>query len=240
MTKKVLTLIHGEEIEIASGQKILPAETYQTLLTAKEMLDKVREDAKKFTAENVVEAEKIKEQAEKEGFAKGLELWAKQIKNLEEEIDNTHREVQKLVIPVALKAARKIVAKEIELHPEIIVDTVSNNLKAVAQHTKIKIFVNKDDYEILESHKNQLKGLFESLKSLSIVPTPDVDKGGYIIETEVGIINGQIGNRWTLLEKAFEKLIPIDEESPTTDKETKKDKKKKEDKEKKDQDEEPS
>jgi type III secretion protein L len=224
VSRKVLTLIHGEEIEVASGQKILSADTYQSLLTAKEMLDKVREDAKKFIEQNVVEAEKIKEQAEKEGFAKGMEQWAEQIEKLEQQIENTLSEMQQLVIPVALKAAKKIVAKELELHPEIIIETVANNLKAVAQHTKIKIFVNKEDFEMLESHKNELKALFESLKSLSIIPTEDVDKGGYIIETEVGIINGQLGNRWALLEKAFEKLIPVpDVVTPSTKKRAKKD-----------------
>lgn len=208
MSRKALTLIHGEEIEIAAGIQILPAEDYQSLLSAQEMLDKVREDAKKFVEKNVAEVETIKEEAEKAGFDEGLQKWADQLKKLEEEIERSHSEVQKLVIPVALRAAKKIVAQELKLDPKIIVSIVAENLKAITQHTKIKIFVSREDFSVLDSHKNELKSLFENLKSLTIIPSDDVETGGYIIESEIGIINGQLGNRWSLLERAFEKLMP--------------------------------
>lgn len=227
MSRKVLSLISEEEFEIAPGVNILPAEAYQKLLTAQEMLVKVREDAKQFIEKNVIEAEKIKEEAEKAGFAEGLKQWVDQLGKLEEEIKNTASEMEKMVIPVALKAAKKIVAQELKLDPAIIVGIVADNLKAISQHTKIKIYVNREDFPILDSHKNDLKALFETLKSLTIIPNNDVERGGYIIETEIGIINGQLGNRWSLLEKAFEKLMPASPNGttalpkPTADEESK-------------------
>ena len=59
----------------------------------------------------------------------------------------------------------------------------------------------------MEQHKSQIKELFEDLQSLSIRPRDDIEPSSCVIETEVGIINAQMTHRWSILEKAFEKLL---------------------------------
>ena len=112
-----------------------------------------------------------------------------------------------MVFPVALKAAKKIVGKEIELAPDAIISIITANIRPVAQHKKIVIFVNKEDWKRVEQHKSQIKELFEDLQSLSIRPRDDIEPSSCVIETEVGIINAQMTHRWSILEKAFEKLL---------------------------------
>ena len=93
--------------------------------------------------------------------------------------------------------------REIELSEDLIVDIVASNLKAVLQHKKITIYVNKKEIESLEKHKQQLRDLFENLESFSIRPRDDIAPGGCVIETEIGIINAQMEHRWQVLEQAF-------------------------------------
>lgn len=174
------------------------------MLSSEEMVEKVKEDANRYIQETVTESEKLKEAAEKAGFEEGFKKWAEQIAKLEEEIDRVRKDMEKMVIPIALKAAKKIVGREIELSETAIVDIVASNLKAVAQHKKIKIYVNKADLEVLEAHKPQLKERFESLESLSLIERSDIKAGGCVIETEGGIINAQLENQWKILEQAFE------------------------------------
>ncbi len=207
MSKKVFTLIHGDKVHLGPKKKILKAEEISEALTAVEMLDKVKEDAEKYRHEVAVESEKIKEEAQKEGFEEGFKKWAEHIVGLEKEIQNVRQDVEKSIIPVALMAAKKIVGREISLSQDTIVDIVSTNLKAVAHHKKIKIYANKNDLEILEKNKNKLKQVFEGLESLTLVEKNDVAPGGCIIETEGGIINAQLENQWRVLEKAFQTLI---------------------------------
>lgn len=176
-------------------------------MDAEKTLEAVKNDAVRYKTEVAAECEVIKEAARKEGYEAGFKEWGEHVARLEEEISKVRQEMEKVVIPVALKAAKKILGKEIELNENAILDIVSNCLKSVSTHKKITIYVNRKDLEILESNKNRLKQIFENLETLSIRERADIEPSGCIIETEGGIINAQLSNQWTVLENAFENLM---------------------------------
>lgn len=200
---KYFSLISGDEVRVAPGEKIIPAKEFSTLYKASEILKIVKKDAEEFTKKTVEEAEKMKELSFQEGFQAGLESFNLHLLTLNEEIQTLRKEIHDKIIPLALKAARKIVGEELKLHPDRIVDVVLNSLKPAVQHRKIVIFVNKADLEALEANKPKIKQIFEHLESLSIQERDDVEPGGCIIQTEAGIINAQLENQWQALESAF-------------------------------------
>jgi len=214
VSKRFFTLIFGDRLHAAPQTKVIPAGELSVLQDASEVLDHIKEDAEKYRLEVTKELELLKENAYKAGYQKGYEQWAELLVGFEKKLEVLHKEMQQVIIPVALKAAKKIVGKEIELSEDAIVDIVSSNLKAVSQHKKIVIYVNKKDLEILEKNKPKLSSLFENLESLSIRPRDDIEPRGCIIETETGIINAQMEHRWKVLEKAFEALINSPPEIP--------------------------
>lgn len=207
MSKKLFSLIYGDKNKVAANQRIVPADSVRQLLDAQEVLDKVKSDAEKYKLEVAQECEKLKESAQAAGFVEGYQKWAEHIAKLEEEIVKVRQELEKLLIPVALKAAKKIVGREIELSEDTIVDIVSNSLKAVSQHKKITIYVNKKDLDPLEHSRTRLKEIFEGLEVLSLRERADIARGGCVIETEGGIINAQLENQWSALERAFASLM---------------------------------
>ncbi len=205
-SKKLFSLIYGDTIRQATADKIVPAEDISKLLTAEEVLQTVMSEADKYRKAVIEECEALKEHAQKEGFQEGYEQWTVHLAKMEEEIATVREEMQKLIFPVSLKAAKIMVSSELALQPAAILNIVSTALKSVAQHKKIVIYVNKNDLEMLESNKGKIKQIFESLESLSIRDRDDVEQGGCIIETEGGIINAQLKDRWRNLESAFESL----------------------------------
>lgn len=205
--KKFFSLLHGDQIHVAPETKVLSADAFSSLLTAEEVLEQIKKDAEQYRLEVVKECEKLKEQAQKEGFEVGLQQWTEMLTNLENQIGAIRKETEQQIIPIALKAAKKIVSREIELSPQTVVDIVSNNLKAVAAHKKIVVYANKKDVDVLEKNKPQLKQIFENVESLAIRERADVAQGGCIIETEGGIINAQIDTLWSAFERAFEVLL---------------------------------
>ncbi len=207
MSKKIFTLIHGDRIHTAPKQKIIRADDISSLQEAKEVLQSIKQDAKQYRLQIAKEGEEIKEQAFREGYEEGFEKWTSHLAHFEAQLAALRKEMQEVIIPIALKAAKKIVAREIELSEEVIVDIVASHLKAVAQHKKITVYVNKKDLDILEKNKPRLRELFEQAESLSIRSRADIAIGGCIIETEVGIINAQMDHRWQALERAFEALL---------------------------------
>lgn len=206
MSKKLFTLIYGDRILVAPKEKIIPAEELSTLQNATEVLEHIHLDAERYRMQVTKEGEQLKENAFKDGYENGFKQWAEHLMEFEKKLEDLHKEMQQAVIPIALKAAKKMVGREIELSEETIVDIVASNLKAVGQHKKITIFVNKKELDVLEKNKSRLRELFENLESLSIRPRDDIAPGGCVIETEVGIINAQMEHRWHILEKAFEAL----------------------------------
>ncbi|MBN9377330.1 MAG: type III secretion system protein [Chlamydiales bacterium 38-26] len=211
MKKKFFSLIHGDSIHIAPETKVIPATEFSKALEAYEIVETVKADALKYKQEVAEEVEKLKEQAQKEGFEEGFKKWMEQIAKVEEEIIQVRHETEKVALPVALKAAKKIVGRELEVSENAIVDIVSNSLKAVVTHKRITIYVNRKDLEALEKSRIDLKNLFENLEVLTLRERSDVAPGGCIIETEGGIINAQLENQWRIMENAFDKMMKQNE-----------------------------
>lgn len=203
--KKLFTLVYGDTVHTAPKTKIIRADLFSKLVEADELLKKIHEDSERHHRETIEECQHIKEEAKKEGFEAGFKQWAEQLAKLEQEITKVRGDLERTILPVALKAAKKIVGREIELNPNTIADIIANNLKAVAQHKKVIVYVNKADLVLLEANKKKLKEVFERLDSFAIQERDTVKEGGCVIETEAGIINAQ--NQWEVLEKAFENLM---------------------------------
>lgn len=205
--KKFFSLIYGDKVHVAPQTKVVDAEEFSRLMDAEEVLQNVKKDALKYREEVAAECEKIKEQAAKEGFEEGFAKWAEQLALLEQHIAEVGKTYEKVLVPVATKAAKKIVGDELATREDTIVDIVANLLKAVAQHKKITIYVNRKHLKALEENRPRLKEIFEELQSLSIRERNDIDEGGCVVETEGGIINAQLSNQWQLLEQAFETIF---------------------------------
>ncbi len=204
---KFFSLFFGKEVRVAPGKKVIPGKEFSTLEDAHEILKTVKAEAVVFKQEAVKEAEAIKEQAFKEGFQEGLTSLNKHIIALDKELKTLREDIQKKLLPLSLKAARKIIGEELRLHPDRIVDIVLTSLKPVTQHRKITIYVNKADLPTIEENRGKIKKIFEHLESFSIQERGDIEPGGCMIETEAGIINAQLENQWRALESAFESFM---------------------------------
>ncbi|MCB1109864.1 MAG: HrpE/YscL family type III secretion apparatus protein [Chlamydiia bacterium] len=204
---KYFSLIYSGEIHQGSEGKIIPAEELSELLKASEVLQKARTDVKTYLENNKEECQKLLNQAEEAGFNKGLAEFNKQIIHYQERVKQMEHELQKVILPLALKAAKKIVGRELELKPETIVDIVRQTLKPVTQNHHIKIIVSKQDREALEKKKGELRQMLEHVQTFIIEEREDITPGGCIIETEAGIINASLENQWRALESAFEAFM---------------------------------
>ena len=86
---------------------------------------------------------KSKNRLFRRAFRKGSNRSISHIIALDRELKEIREEVHKKILPLALKAARKIVGEELKLHPDRIVDIVMTALKPVTQHRKIVLYVNR-------------------------------------------------------------------------------------------------
>ncbi len=200
-------MIKGEGVHLAPQKKVVPASEFSKLVEADGILKQIQTEAQDFRRQVASEGEKLKEEAEKKGFEEGLKQWNEKIALLEKEISKVRSDMENSLVPLAMAAVKKIIGREIELKPETVVDLIATSLKSVSHHKKIALFVNKNDLEIVEKMRPQLKAIFEHLESLTIATREDVPPGGCIIETEAGIVNVGLESQLGALEAAFTNLV---------------------------------
>ena len=200
----LLSLIYDGKIQAPANKKILKSAEFTQLISIEELFEKAHQEVLQLEQETHQNAELLKKQGYEDGKQEGLALYNQHMIYLDQKVKEMEHEMQKLILPLALKAAKKIVGTELKLHPESIVDIVMQALKPVRQNYEIKIFVSKEDKEELEKEKEKLKLLFDHLRILTIEERENLTKGSCIIETEGGIINASLDNQWKALEAAFE------------------------------------
>jgi type III secretion protein L len=204
---KLFELISNNQVHLAEGQKVVPKDDFTTLVEAKQIVEKANEDADNLLEETSKKCEELKEAAQKEGHQKGLEQLNEQIIGLDQEKKRLRHEMNKLILPLALKVAKKIVAKELETHPDTIVDIVMQALSAVLHNHRVTIWVNKADKEILDTQKSKLKEKLDQVESLSIKERDDITPGGCIIESETGVVNAELENQFRAIEATLDKYL---------------------------------
>jgi type III secretion protein L len=205
--KKFFTLLSGASVHAAPNAKVIPRKEFSDAITAAQVLERAYKEVDQYKEEVAIECEKLKVQAQQEGFQEGFVQWAGHMAELEAEMANVNKATEKMIIPVALKAAKKIVGREIELSESAIVDIVASKLKSVKQSKQVIVHVCPKDLQNVEKHRADLYAVFEKLESLSIRANEDVKPGGCIIETEAGIINAQLDKQWEILEQAFKSMM---------------------------------
>ncbi|MBS0585014.1 MAG: HrpE/YscL family type III secretion apparatus protein [Verrucomicrobia bacterium] len=208
MEKSMYTFSLIQKGSIHTGKdKIIPKKDFETLLSAKQVLTTAKKEAKELHEETLLACEKLKEEAKEAGYQDGLAKFYEHLFAFDEKIKVLRHEMQKAVLPLVLKATKRIIGDEIEMHPESVVPIVLQAVKAVLSCRVVKLYVNKDDLPILEKHKKKLKAPFEHLESFHLEERSDVARGSCIIETEKGILNATLENQYRALERAFETFI---------------------------------
>lgn len=204
---KLFTLINTDRVDFNPKQKIIRQNQFSSLIDIQELLQQAQLEIEQLRSKTSDECARLKEEAKEEGFQKGLESLNEQILSFDQAKKQLFHEMNSHLLSLALKAAKKIVAQQLKLHPETIVDIVLQTLIPVFQSRQITIYVNQEDKDLLETKKPELKQKLESVESLVIQARDDISQGGCIIETEGGIVNATIENQWDALEEAFNKYL---------------------------------
>lgn len=202
---KFFSLLSEGNIHQSDGSKLISKDDYSKLIESSEILEKARLEGEKLLEKTQEECKEYKAEAKKQGFEEGLKQFNVAAKQMDEEVKSLRIKLQKLVLPIALKAAKRIVAKELETSPETIVDIVSEKIQQVSESRQVIIFVSKRDKEHLDNNKPKIKEILQQVETFAIQERDDIEPGGCIIKTESGMINATIESQWRALEQAFER-----------------------------------
>jgi flagellar assembly protein FliH len=153
---------------------------------------------------SAAELARLRELARAEGYAEGLaagqakaEQASGQVKQLAESfgnaLDNLDFHIADMVLELALDVARQVVAGELAVRPQHILDVINLALKQMAESSRdARLLLNPEDAALVRPHLDQVL----DKNRLRIVEDIRIVRGGCQIETPQGDLDATLASRW--------------------------------------------
>jgi len=199
----LLSLIEGRQVHL-NGKKVIKKEAFEKMLHLDEIIEEGKKELEALKESLKKKGDKAARAGRKKGFEEGLAEWNDQLLLFEQNLNMLRYEMQQSLLPLVLKTTKKIIGEQLRLSPDTVVDIVMQAVRSILQCRRVKIYLHREDREMVEKEKEKIKDLFEQLEMLEIAEREDVDRGGCILETERGIVNATLENQFRSLENAFE------------------------------------
>jgi flagellar assembly protein FliH len=123
--------------------------------------------------------------------------------------DDIIKSSEKMMTEMILMIAQKVIKDEIVERREVVINNIKEAIKRVKDRDRIDIRVNFADLDMTTAHKDELIKMMESLKKVNIYEDSRVDRGGCIIETDVGTIDSRISTQLDTIEEAIRNTSTI-------------------------------
>ena len=160
------------------------------------------------------EAQSIKESAAKEGYADGMaqaKADIEEVKNTLGAFFNAKQEVFDAVSPYILEMsvdiAKKIIKRELDQDPSIILDNIQELLKKLSkEETKITLKVNPIQVSLIKSEIPDIMSNVGINAKIMVVPDEDVMEGGCLLTTTNGVIDATIETQLSVISEALKEI----------------------------------
>lgn len=191
---------------------------------ADQILDRAKLEAERMIKEAEMKVTEIEHEAYQSGYDAGREVGFKkgqaEVRRLIDRLgtivgkaidirEDIIQASEKQMVEMILIIARKVIKDEIVERKEIVLNNIREALKRIKDRDRVDIRVNFSDLEITTAHKDELIKLMESLRKVNIYEDSRVDRGGVIIETDVGAIDARISTQLKEIEEAIRNAEPI-------------------------------
>ena len=215
----------GGETEVEEAP---PPEPAPDLEEIKRVAAQIVSDAEKQKEELLNEARreavKIKEEAFNNGRVEGIQQGVKEGKDsLRQETEALRADFHKLaaslkeeksrvlwesepeVVDLAMTIARGIVKEELQTNRAVVLAVAKEALMRLSRKEGITIRVNPEEYELIGARKTELIRAAD-LDTIRFVPDARVERGGCIVDSSGGQIDGRIEVQFDKMKQMIEKL----------------------------------
>ncbi len=195
----------------------LTDEATRTLNEARDEAERIIEDAK-------AERERIKSEAYQEGVRQGHEegyesgkdeverLVARIHKILNAAIDKRREiimEAENQMVELVLLISKKVVKVISEEQKNVVLSNVVQALRKMKSRGEVEIKVNLSDVALTTEHIKDFMEMIESVSAITVLEDSTIEKGGCIIETNLGRIDARISSQLREIEDRIRDLMPI-------------------------------
>ncbi len=178
----------------------------ETELAQRDLYDPVaaaRREAEAELTRAKEQALEVLAEAKSRGYAEGLaqaetELQQKcselesLVAAINEKQNTFFMRMEREVIELAIAIAAKVVEREVEAHPEIVVEQVRRCVRRLHERERLCVRVNPSDVETVRAAKAELMAGHDGLHRMDVVDDRRVAKGGCVVESQSGILDARL------------------------------------------------
>ncbi len=158
------------------------------------------------------ESENIKKSAFEEGYRAGLEKANTDLevfRNNLAQFMGAQKDVFEYIAPdileISVDIAKKIIKKEVEQDPQVLMNTIVDVLKTVSKNEpKIIIRVKPQAVQFIKDTIPNITYQYGIDSKINIVADPSIEEGGCVFQTNNGIVDASIDTQLEIIKKALE------------------------------------
>lgn len=170
-----------------------------------------RIDDRGLVSRALEEAGTIKETAFQEGYGTGLEkaqIDIEKLRNSIEEFMKAKQEVFEDIAPdileISVDIARKIIKKEVQQDPQILLETILDILKTISRdESRITLKVNQAEVAFVKENIAKLIEKTGLDAKISVSAAEETEMGDCIVYTNNGVVDAAIDTRLEIIKEAF-------------------------------------
>ncbi len=211
-------------LELQSSKQQINLELERLKVESEREIERGKFEAEKMIKEAELKVSEIEHEAYKKGYDAGREEGYKEgqaeVMRLIDRLgtivstavdirDDIIKSSEKLMTEMILMIARKVIKDEIVERREVVINNIKEAIRRVKDRDRIDIRVNFADLDMTTAHKDELIKMMESLKKVNIYEDSRVERGGCIIETDVGAIDAKISTQLDAIEEAIRNTTTI-------------------------------
>lgn len=209
-------VIKGDAAEGVVDKPILPpprragvlnAEEFEAHSTAKQIVLDAQKKAEEIKAEARAYRDEVFAKAKEEAQADVQARAAEELAKAKMQAGTILADAEKDILDLALKIAAKVIGRDLEREPDVLAEIVATATEAARSSKSMILRVNPDDGRLLREKRPRLMELVGRAVDISIRDDADVEKGGCVIQTEFGVIDGQLRTQFEMLRNV---LMPAD------------------------------
>jgi type III secretion protein L len=186
---------------------VVNAEEFEAHTRGKEIIQEAQRKSEEIKAEALRFKEEVFSKAREEAKADVQARAAEELARAKMQAGQILADSEKNAVELALKIAAKIIGRDLERDPELMMEVVANALQSTRSNKSMMLKVHPEDGKILRDKRPKLMELIGRSVDISIRDDGDVERGGCIIQTEFGVIDGQIRTQFEMLRNV---LMPSD------------------------------
>lgn len=201
-------VIKGDAGEQLGEKPILPpprrggvvnAEEFEAMTTAKQIILEAQRKADEIKAEALRFKEEVFAKARDEAKADVQARQAEELARAKMQAGEIVANAEKDVLELALKMAAKIIGRDIEREPEVVAEICATAIEAARGSKAMVLKVHPEDGKVLREKRPRLMELIGRAVDIAIRDDSEVERGGCVIQTEFGVIDGQIRTQFEML-----------------------------------------